>query len=252
MLKPKAVVKLVVDILMTIALLGVMGYQFWGEEAHEWVGAGLFVLFIIHHILNGNWHRNLLRGKYTPVRILQTGIDLLVFLAMLGLMVSGVMMSNYVFDFLPIHGGMSFARLLHMTASHWGYIFMALHLGLHWGMFPGLFRKWTGKNENVSSRPAAGEKTAREDAPESGHPRTKGAGKWLPTIVGAVIAVYGVTVFIRRDFLMYLFVRTHFVFLDYEEPVPLFYLDYLALMGTFIFAAYFLSKGLRRKNGKRK
>ena len=43
-MKPKAVVKLVVDILMTIALLGVMGYQFWGEEAHEWVGAGLFYL----------------------------------------------------------------------------------------------------------------------------------------------------------------------------------------------------------------
>ena len=159
-MKPKAAVKLVVDILMTTALLGVMGYQCWGEEAHEWVGSGLFVLFIIHHILNGNWHRNLLRGKYTPVRMLQTGIDLLVFLAMLGLMVSGVMMSNYVFDFLPIHGGMSFARLLHMAASHWGYIFMALHLGLHWGMFPGLFRKWTRKKENVSSRPATGEKTA--------------------------------------------------------------------------------------------
>ena len=251
-MKPKAAVKLVVDILMTIALLGVMGYQFWGEEAHEWVGAGLFVLFIIHHILNGNWHRNLLRGKYTPVRILQTGIDLLVFLAMLGLMVSGVMMSNYVFDFLPIHGGMSFARLLHMTASHWGYIFMALHLGLHWGMFPGLFRKWTRKKENVSSRPATGEKTAWEDAPDSGHSQTNGAGKWLPTIVGAVIAVYGVIVFIKRDFLTYLFVRTHFVFLDYEEPVPLFYLDYPALMGTFIFAAYFLSKGLSRKNDKRK
>lgn len=216
MLKPKAAIKLVVDILMTIALMGVMGYQFWGEETHEWIGTGLFVLFIIHHILNGSWHKNLLRGKYTPVRVAQTGIDLLVFLAMAGLMVSGIMMSNYVFDFLPFHGGMSFARLLHMASAHWGYIFMALHLGLHWGIFLSLRRKW----------PSAA--------------------------VGAVIAVYGVTVFVRRDFPVYMFLRTHFVFLDYEEPVPLFYLDYLAMMGTFIFIAYYLLVLLRKITGKHK
>lgn len=216
MLKPKAAIKLVVDILMTIALMGVMGYQFWGEETHEWIGTGLFVLFIIHHILNGSWHKNLLRGKYTPVRVAQTGIDLLVFLAMAGLMVSGIMMSNYVFDFLPFHGGMSFARLLHMASSHWGYIFMALHLGFHWGIFLRLGRKWP------------------------------------PAAVGAVIAVYGVTVFVRRDFPVYMFLRTHFVFLDYEEPVPLFYLDYLAMMGTFIFIAYYLLVLLRKITGKHK
>ena len=42
-MKPKMIVKLGADILMTVALLFLMGYQFWGEAAHEWVGTGMFV-----------------------------------------------------------------------------------------------------------------------------------------------------------------------------------------------------------------
>ena len=53
-MKPKAILKIAVDVLMTLALLFLMGYQFWGDVAHEWVGAGMFLLFIAHHILNGN------------------------------------------------------------------------------------------------------------------------------------------------------------------------------------------------------
>ena len=33
-MKPKAVVKIAVDIMMTLALLFLMGYQFWGDMAH--------------------------------------------------------------------------------------------------------------------------------------------------------------------------------------------------------------------------
>ena len=77
--------KITIDILMTLALLFLMGYQFWGETAHEWVGAGMFVLFILHHILNGNWHKRLFQGKYTPMRILLLCVDVLVLLSMLAL-----------------------------------------------------------------------------------------------------------------------------------------------------------------------
>lgn len=46
-----------------------MGYQFWGETAHEWIGAGMFFLFIAHHILNFSWYRSILKGTYTAVGI---------------------------------------------------------------------------------------------------------------------------------------------------------------------------------------
>src|SRR5699024_5019488 len=126
---------------MTLALLFLMGYQFWGNVAHEWVGAGMFLLFILHHILNRQWHQNLFRGRFTPSRILSLILDLLLFMDMLGLMASGILLSNHVFAFMDLHGGMSFARLLHMAASHWGFVLMSLHLGLHWGMFMGFAKK---------------------------------------------------------------------------------------------------------------
>ncbi len=223
-MKLKAAVKIAVDILMTLALLFLMGYQFWEDEAHEWAGAGMLVLFILHHVLNGNWYRSIFRGKYTPARVFQLGIDLLVLLAMLGSMVSGIVLSNHVFGFLRIRGGMGIARLLHMASAYWGFVGMALHLGLHWGMFLGMGRK------ALKLRPS----------------RTR---RVLLPILGGCVAVYGLIAFLRRDFLTYMLVRTHFVFFDFSEPLPLFYLDYLAMMGTFIFLAYYLSRFLRNRAG---
>lgn len=182
----------------------------------------MFLLFILHHILNGNWYKTLFKGRYTPARVFQLVVDILVFLAMLGLMVSGIRLSNHVFAFLNIRGGMSFARLLHMAASYWGFVLMALHLGLHWGMFLGM----AGKVLKLR--------------------RPSRLRKLLLTILGAGIAVYGLMVFIRRDLLTYMLLQTQFVFLDFGEPIPLFYLDYLAMMGAFIFLAYYASKLLRK------
>lgn len=59
-MKPKMIMKIVVDIAMTIALLLLMTYELIGQAAHEWVGIGMFALFVLHHILNGKWSKNLL------------------------------------------------------------------------------------------------------------------------------------------------------------------------------------------------
>ena len=75
----------VVDAAMTAALLFLMGYQFWGVKAHEWAGAGIFVLFAVHHILNWRWHKNLFRGKYSLIRVFQVCIDMLTWFSMIAL-----------------------------------------------------------------------------------------------------------------------------------------------------------------------
>ena len=221
-MKPKAAVKALLDALMLLALLFLMGYQFWGDVAHEWAGVGMFLLFILHHLLNRQWHQNLFRGRFTPSRVLLLTFDLLLFLDMLGLMASGVLLSNHVFAFLDLHGGVGFARLLHMAASHWGFVLMALHLGLHWGMFVGLAGKALRLRQPSRLR------------------------RVLLPIVSGGVAAYGLTVFIRRDLPTYLLVRTQFVFLDFGEPVPLFYLDYLAMLGMFVFLAHYGIKLVRK------
>ena len=222
-MNPKAKVKIVLDAVMTLALLFLMGYPYWGDVVHEWAGTGMFVLFIVHHILNAGWWRSLTKGKYTPARILTLVIDLLVLATMLGLMVSGVLLSNHVFAFLPLSGGISFARLLHMAASYWGFVLMALHLGLHWNMILGMARR------------AAGGKPAGK------------ARRVVCNLLAGLLTVYGLAAFFRRSLPSYMLVQTQFVFFDYAEPVPLFYLDYLAMMGACIFLAHWLGKALRPK-----
>lgn len=211
---------------MTILLLGLMAYHLWGEAAHEWIGAGMLVLFIAHHLLNLNWHKNLFKGKYTAFRTLTLCVDVLILVVMLAQMYSGIAMSRYVFTFLPLDGGMSFARRFHILGSYWGFLLMSLHLGLHWNMIIGMLQK------NIAFL------------------KSSKVSKVLSPVIGLAIAGYGVYAFIKRDFLTYLFLKSEFVFLDYSEPKILFYIDYLALMGLCIFIAHYGLKLLKEKQGE--
>lgn len=216
-MKPKAVVKILIDVLMTLALLILMGFQFWGDKAHEWIGVGIFALCIIHQIMNRNWYKNLTKGNDTYFRICGSIVDILLLIAMLLLAYSSVVISRYVFDFFKISGGISFARRLHILASYWGFLLMSAHLGLHWSMVIGIMQK---------------------------HIQFAIRSK-VPSLIGFLIAAYGGYVFIKRDFPIYMLLRSEFVFLDYSESKILFYLDYLALMGLFIFVFHYVEKILR-------
>ena len=196
-MKIKVRIKWILDVLMTIALFFLMGYQFWGESIHEWIGAGMFVLFI----------------------------DILTLAAMLVLMYSGINMSRHVFAFLPMRGGMALTRRLHILGSYWGYLLMSLHLGLHWGMVLNVFGKRRAAQQKYSI---------------------------TGFMISLIIATYGMYVFIRRDFPTYLFLRSEFVFLDYDEPRLLFLMDYLALMGVCIFIIHYGAKLLKKTGARRK
>ena len=80
--------------------------------------------------------------------------------------------------------------------------------------------------------------------------RTGKARTVFPTLLGAVIAAYGVAAMYKRNLGTYFFLRAEFVFLDFSESKFLFYLDYLAIMGTFIFLAYFAARLLRKRKGR--
>lgn len=225
-MKPGIIAKIGVDIGMTVALLFLMTYELIGQAVHEWLGIGMFVLFITHHILNIKWSRNLLKGNYTPLRIWQTILVLLVLLSMAVSMVSGVILSRHAFSFLSISGGRSLARNLHMLAAYWGFVVMSLHLGLHWSMMMGMARKVTGKTSAVRT--------------------------WILRIISLAIAIYGLTAFIRREVGSYMLLKIQFVFFDFEEPLVFFLLDYMAIMGLFVFLGHYLAEVLKWYNRKRK
>lgn len=221
-MKPKMMIKLVIDIAMTISLLLLMGYEMVGQTAHEWIGAGMFVLFILHHILNLKWTKNLNKGQYTTIRILHTVTAAAVFAVMVGLMVSGIMLSRHVFRFMGIRGGRSFARTLHLICNYWGFVLMSLHLGFHWNMMLGMARRFVTNPSKIRA----------------------------PFIrcAGVFIAGYGAYAFVKRNIGAYMFLRTRFVFFDFDEPFILFLLDYAAIMGLFVWVGYYLSCILKKRN----
>lgn len=225
-MKPKMVLKIGVDIAMTVVLLLLMAYALIGEAAHEWIGVSMFVLFVLHHILNGKWSCNLLKGRYTPFRIWQTLLVLLVLVSMMGSMISGIILSEYAFDFLPIRSGQSWARTVHLLCSYWGFVVMSLHLGLHWSMMMGMAKK----QFSAPSRLRA----------------------WALRAVAAVIAVYGAYAFVHREIGSYLFLKNEFVFFNFEEPLVFFFLDYIAVMGLFVFLGHYLAGFLKWLSRKRK
>ena len=209
--------KRAVDLLMTFALLALMAYSIIGEAAHEWIGAGEFLLFLLHHGLNWKWLRGLGRGRYTAFRVLQTLLAALLLFCMLGAMASGILLSRHLFAALPIPRGRSWARVVHMLCAYWGFVLMSLHLGLHWGMVSGAVKR-----------------------------KFPSVGKSMMRGAAVLAAAYGTFAFWKNRLPDYLFLRSHFVFFDFEQPLALFFLDYLAIMGLFVCCGYYGGKLLKR------
>ncbi len=209
--------RMIVDLLMTAALVLLMSYSLLGEAAHEWIGVAMLVLFVTHHVLNRRWFRGLFKGKYTPFRVFQTALVLLIFAGMIGSAVSGAVLSRYALDFLPIRGGRAWARVVHMLCAYWDFVLMSLHLGLHWNTMLAKMRETTSETRT-----------------------------WLLRIMALAVAVYGIYAFAKQDILNYLLLRNHFVFFDFDAPRIVFYLDYIAIMGLFICVGHYLARLLRR------
>ncbi|HBN55741.1 MAG TPA: hypothetical protein DD414_03110 [Lachnospiraceae bacterium] len=219
-MKPKMMLKILIDVAMTVSLLFLMAYEMVGQTAHEWIGIGMAVLFFLHHILNRKWWGNIGKGKYTPFRIAQTVLVFFVLLTMIGSMVSGVILSRHVLAFLPVQGGRSLGRNLHMLSAYWGFILMSLHLGFHWNMMMGMVGKFVK--------------------------RTSAARTWSLRGLALAIAAYGVYAFEKRGTGSYLFLKIQFVFFDFEEPLLFFVLDYMAIMGLFLCIGHYLAAGLKK------
>lgn len=223
-MKLKTIIKIATDVIMTILLLLLMAYELIGQAAHEWIGIGIFALFILHHILNGKWSRNILKGRYTPVRVFQTLLVICIFLTMIGSMISGVILSRHALSFLSIQGGRSFARTLHMISAYWGFVLMSLHLGVNWSMITGVCKKFVRNANKLCS--------------------------WTLRVIAVCVSIYGIFAFVKRDIGSYMLLKNQFVFFNFEEPLIFFILDYISVMCLFVFIGYSLTKLLRTRKRK--
>ena len=223
----KAKAKTITDILMTVLLLLLMAYQIVGDKLHEWFGAGMLILFIVHNALNIKWYGARFKGKYKPLRIFGTVLDFAVLAAVLMLGYSGIVMSRHLFSFLNIKSGMAPARSMHLCVSYWGFVLMSLHLGVHWGMAVGKFRQLS-KGKKLP------------------------ALVWSMRVIAALIAVYGGYCFVKADIFSYMFLKNDFAFFDFEKSAVFVFTEYIAMMILWSFIGYYLAKLLRKIGEERK
>ena len=187
------------DIFMTVTLLCLMAYQVTGELAHEWIGIGMTALVVIHQILNRRWYGALFKGKYNAYRMVSAGITIALLMSFAVTAFCGMSMSAYAVPFLYGMASVSFARVMHLSMSHWSFVLMGVHLGLH---IPALT---AGVTKNVRNRN-------------------------LLSAVFCGTAAAGFFFFLKNSIPEYLLFRVPFAFLDYEKSWVLVFLENILIL----------------------
>ncbi len=196
---------------MTILLLFLMAYQVTEEVLHEWIGIGMTGLVIVHQILNRKWYGALFKGRYRAYRILTTAVNILLLLSFALTAFSGMSMSGHAVPFLYGMAPVTFARQTHLSMSHWSFVLMGLHLGLH---VPAMTAKM----------------------------KTKGSTKTLVSALFCCIAGIGLWLFLRNGMTDYLFFRVPFAFLDYDKAGVLVILENVLMLLFWTFIGTWCSK----------
>lgn len=217
-------VKMIIDIAMTILFIILMGYYVTDSAVHEILGTITFILFILHHILNIKWYKSIFKGKHNFRRTFHIILNLLLFLAMVGMMVSGIMISADVFAFLDIPTTM-FGGNLHMISTAWGFVLMGIHVGLH---IAGFMNKLNKKMKNSTF-------------------------EYVYYFILILLVGLGIYSFISLRLWEEMFLLVHFKFFDYEQSPLMFYLKYIVLLIAIILIIYwifnFINKVKNKKEG---
>lgn len=139
-MKPITIVKIGADGAMYLLFLLLMAQYLLPGAPHEWLGISVGILFLAHNALNYKWYKALFKGRYNVLRTVQTAVNFLLWLGMLGCMVSGIIVAESVFHINAINA-YEFGRALHLVATAWTFLLMSVHLGLHWAMFVGFTKR---------------------------------------------------------------------------------------------------------------
>lgn len=217
-MKSKTIIKRVVDVALTVTLLLLMAFQVTEQLAHEWLGVTMFALTIVHQLLNRKYYAALFKGRYNALRVFQLIVNTLLLLSFVCTALSGMMMSRFATPFMNGILPSSIVRQGHLALSHWSFVLMGLHLGLHFGII-------TSRMKNRAVR-------------------------IVLAVVMTGISVYGFYLFFSSDILNYMLFKNPFAFLDYSKPWWLVLLENLAMLLAWAFAAYLLSLGLKKLSRK--
>ena len=99
---------------------------------HEWAGIVFIVVVLLHLILNRQWFKTLLKGKYNTNRFVILVVDLALIILLILITLSSIVISRYLLRFMNCHILSSvLARRFHLSLTAWLFVICGFHNGLH-------------------------------------------------------------------------------------------------------------------------
>ena len=135
-----------VDILLFIGFVVDMNYHFTGLLIHEWLGVALIVSVVVHLLLHWKWITATVKrffSKMAGIQRLKMGVDILLFLDVVLLMMTGLLISKEVMPALGLSVSTTsrFWRVMHTTSADWMIYLIGVHLALNWKWVVNVFKK---------------------------------------------------------------------------------------------------------------
>lgn len=191
-MKSNRAIKIAVDVAMAIVLLAIMTTALVQEMPHEYLGIAMFVLMVVHIVLNRKWLAAVISGRYKAPHVPHLVLIVALVACFVGMVASSLVLSKYAFGFLPSLPGASWARRVHMLFSYWMFVLTFAHMGLHIRV-PRRMETWK---------------------------------LWVLRALVVVGACYGVYAFVRLGLFDYLTGQIQFAMADFVTPLPITFLRY--------------------------
>ena len=181
---------------MYLLFIILMGHHITENLIHEILGTILFILFIVHHILNFRYYKTIFKGKYTFKRTLILIIDSLLLISMIGMIISAINISSDIFSFLNISTKI-WGRKLHMLSTSWSFVLMSIHVGLHLNVLI---------NKKIKDN----------------------TFEYVYYLMLILLIIYGIYSFIKLNYISDMFLLNAFKYYDFNESPIIFYLHVIA------------------------
>jgi len=139
----KSYYKWILDLLMAVFLVTFINAKVISLSYHEIGGLIMGAVFIIHILLNWQWVKSISKALFSGKLKLRSKItywlDILIFISMLTVIISGIFISEIIFPNLRIEG---FAmKPLHEGMTYLALTLVGVHIGLNWDWVINIFKK---------------------------------------------------------------------------------------------------------------
>lgn len=225
----KKLFKVILDMLMLVFIVIEMSIHTVGPKAHMLLGLILFILFIIHNIVEYKWYISIVKSHMTPIKFVTVLINIALLLNMIILMISAAFLPYYMNKIVP-YSIIYTAKGIHTMAGNWLFIIISIHLSIH---------------------PATA--VSKVEKTEDNHPKNSRQyiGDFIKYALLILLSIYGIKAFIDRDVALKMVGMYSMNQWKMERSIFKPILDYSCIMIMISYISYLILKLIKKGDGQK-